>query len=71
MMGNSGGDQRNSYSGMSALADSEASEIERRARGARGLASGRWPSGRTVVRVVGLALGGLVVLAWVLTAINR
>jgi hypothetical protein len=71
MMGDSGGSEKNSYSGMSSLADSQASEIERRARGARGLASGQWPSSRTVVRVVGLALCGLVVLAWVLTSINR
>jgi hypothetical protein len=71
MTGNPGGFERNSYSAMSVLADSQASEIERQTRGARGLASGRWPSRRTVVRVVGLALGGLVALAWVLTAINR
>jgi hypothetical protein len=70
MMGNSGGFERNTYSGMSGLADGKVSETERRARGARGLVAGRWPSGRTVVRVVGLALGALVVLAWVLTTIN-
>ena len=61
---------RNSYSGISGLADGKVAEAEARARGARGPASGWWPSGRTVVRVVGFALGGLVVLAWVLTAIN-
>jgi len=68
---NSGGFERNSYSGMSGLADSKASETERRARGARGVVEGRWPSGRTVVRVVAGIVGALVVLAWVLTAINN
>ena len=69
MIGNSGGFERNSYSGMSGLADSKVSETERRAQ-RRGLVAGRWPSGRTVVRVLGLTVGAVVVLAWVLTAIN-
>lgn len=70
MMGNSGAFERNSYSGMSGLAESKAAETEARARGARGLVAGRWPTGRTVVRVLGLAIGALIVVAWVLTAIN-
>ena len=70
MMGNSGGFERNTYSGMSGLADSKVAETEARARGAHGLVTGRWPTGRTVVRVLGLAIGALLVVAWVLTAIN-
>jgi hypothetical protein len=70
MNDNSGGFERNSYSGMSGLADSKVSETDRRARGMRGLGAGHWPSGWTVVRVVGLAIGAIVVLAWVLTAVN-
>lgn len=70
MTDNSGGFERNSYSGMSGLADSKASDIERQARGARGVVAGRWPSGGTVVRVAGLTIGAVVVLAWALTAIN-
>jgi len=69
MTGNSPGD-RNTYSGMSGLADSKVAETEARARAAHGLVTGRWPTGRTVVRVLGLAIGALIVAAWVLTAIN-
>jgi hypothetical protein len=61
---------RNSYSGISGLADGKVAETEARARGARGIVTGRWPTGRTVVRVLGLAIGVLLVVAWVLTAIN-
>lgn len=70
MSDSSGGFERNTYSGMSGLADSTASDIERQAREARGPVAGRWPSGRTIVRVVGLTIGAVVILAWVLTAIN-
>lgn len=70
MIDNSGGFERNTYPGMSGLADSKVSETERRARGARGLVTGHWPSGRTMVRVIALALGGVVLVAWVLTAVN-
>lgn len=55
---------------MSGLADSKASDVERQARHARGVIAGRWPSGRTVVGVVGVTIGAVVLLAWVLTAVN-
>ena len=70
MIDNSGGFERNTYSGMSGLADAKVSETEQRARRVRGLVTGRWPSGRTMVRVIGFALGGVVFMAWVVTAIN-
>ena len=70
MIDNSGGFERNTYSGMSGLADAKVSETDQRARAVRGRVTGRWPSGHTMVRVIGLALGGVVLVAWVLTAIN-
>ncbi len=62
------GDGMNDLSGTPGLATSKVTEAQRPNRGQT--EAGRWPGAGTVVRLLLLALGLIVVVGWVLTAIN-
>ena len=62
------GDGNKGYSGLRGLAESKLSELQNREQNPH--EAGRWPAAATVLRMLVLAIGAIVVLAWILTAVN-
>ncbi len=62
------GDGNNDFSGLPGLADSRVSDAQRQRP--RHVESERWPDAGTVLRVLALVVGAIVLVGWVLTALN-
>ena len=68
-MNDSGGGYRVGADNTEAYGLATARELERKAR-RPGLGTGRWPSGRTVLRVLPVVVVVVVLGGWLLTAMN-
>jgi hypothetical protein len=61
-------DGDNALSAVRAKAEAKAADAQRPLR--RHIESPRWPSGATILRVVGVAVVAIVLVGWILTALN-
>jgi hypothetical protein len=61
-------DGYNALSTVRANAETKAADAQRQPR--RHIESPRWPSGATLLRVFGLAVVVIVLVGWILTALN-